>query len=75
MKEIANVRVGRPDTTMSRSSHVRGVRQGNRRSRIVEQEGHHHDGNRMTADARRSTAISPERHDPIDPRSPNLPPP
>ena len=65
---MATIRVGTPDTTPDSSAHVEGVEQGNQRRR---QAGIHGDGK---ADARRSTGIRPQQHDPILPIMPNLPP-
>jgi hypothetical protein len=47
------------------------VHQGNATGAYEKQAGHHADG---TADARRSTGVSPRRHDAILPGMPNLPP-
>ncbi len=72
MKIIANVRVGRRQIKPSAPSHVAGVREGN--------EGtHKHKGitfadGMATGSARRSTGISPSKHDVIDPRMPRLSP-
>jgi hypothetical protein len=65
---MANIRVGRPDITPDATSHVKGVAQGNhgRRQRGVRKDG--------TADARRSTGISPRRHNAILVVMPNIPP-
>jgi hypothetical protein len=50
---------------------VPGIHQGNGTSNYSKQKGHHKDG---TADVRRSTGISPKRHDPLLKIMPNLPP-
>lgn len=68
---MAKIRVGKPDVAPDGPSHVEGVRQGNQMEVGEWQPGHHADG---TADARRSTGIRPEQHDPIAPAMPNLPP-
>ena len=68
---MAEIRVGKPDVAIDAPSHTPGVPQGNRPGAYEEQDGHHLDG---TADARRSTGIAPEHHDPILPTMPNLPP-
>lgn len=65
---MAEIRVGKPDVRVDQSSHTKGVKQGNSRKK---QAGHHADG---TVDARRSTGVSPRKHDPILPIMPNLPP-
>ncbi len=48
-----------------------GIVQGNEKDAYKKQIGHNEDG---TADARRSTGISPKRHNPLLPIMPNLPP-
>jgi hypothetical protein len=68
---MARIRVGKPDVRPDTSAHTKGVKQGNSTGNYEEQIGHHPDG---TADARRSTGVSPERHDVILPIMPNLPP-
>ena len=65
---MATIRVGRPDTTPDATAHVKGVAQGNHGRR---QRGLRPDG---TADARRSTGISPGRHNAILVVMPNIPP-
>jgi len=67
---MANIRVGKPDVSPDAPSHVKGVQQGNTGPNH-KQAGHHEDG---TADARRSTGIQPNKHDPILEIMPNLPP-
>jgi hypothetical protein len=47
------------------------VHQGNKKGNYSKQPGHHDDG---TADARRSTGVSPGKHDAILEMMPNLPP-
>lgn len=75
-----NLRLGDPDTSPDNSAHTPGVRQGNRRGTFDSEPGHintgHEGAGRPTgkATARRSTSINPEHRNPIDPRSPNLPP-
>ncbi|MFI7416789.1 hypothetical protein [Nonomuraea sp. NPDC049684] len=68
---MAHIKVGKPDVAPDATAHVKGVEQGNRPGAYERQAGHHRDG---TADARRSTGISPKKHDPILPVMPNLPP-
>jgi hypothetical protein len=65
---MANIRVGKPDVAPDATAHIKGVVQGNRGKR---QAGLHTDGR---ADARRSTGIRPQNHEPIMPIMPNLPP-
>lgn len=79
-KIFANLRVGKPDTTPSTPSHVRGVRQGNVTG-AVNQKGFYSTGpaarrgiSDVKATAGRSTGINPRARNPIDPTSPNLPP-
>ncbi len=64
MEVIANVRVGRPQTTVTASAHIPGVREGN--------EPNHTPIPKFPAE--RSTGINPAHQDPIDPRSPKLTP-
>jgi hypothetical protein len=68
---VSEIRVGKPDVKPDTPSHTKGVEQGNATGRYAKQIGHHEDG---TADARRSTGVSPKKHDPILPIMPNLPP-
>jgi hypothetical protein len=68
---MGEIRVGKPDTRPDALAHTRGVRQGNHPGRLSMKPGHHKDG---TADARRSTGVSPKKHDVILPVMPNLPP-
>jgi hypothetical protein len=68
---MANLKMGHRDVRPDLPSHVPGVKAGNSTGNYERQPGHRPDG---TADARRSTGISPPRRDPIDLRMPNLPP-
>jgi hypothetical protein len=52
-------------------THTPGINQGNSKGNYEKQPGHHPDG---TSDARRSTGVSPEIQEPIDPSMPNLSP-
>lgn len=65
------LKTGKPDIDTQSLGHTPGVRQGNSKGNYESQEGHLPDG-RSTS--RRSTGISPESADPIDPRMPNLSP-
>ena len=65
---MAEIRVGKPDVKIDTPSHTKGVEQGNRGGKQV---GFRKDG---TADARRSTGVSPKKHNPILSIMPNLPP-
>jgi hypothetical protein len=67
---VAEIRVGKPDTTPDASAHTKKVEQGNK-GPFHKQVGHHKDG---TADARRSTGVRPKKHNAILPIMPNLPP-
>ncbi len=75
-----SIRVGTPDTTPDAPTHVQGVRQGNEPGGIDKEPGLTATGevgaNRpsATSTARKSTGINPEKRNPIDPNSPNLPP-
>lgn len=64
--------VGPRDVTVTKSSHTRGVRQGNAIGNYERMEGHNPDG---TSTARRSTGIDPQARNPITPGAPNLSPP
>ncbi|QFG23341.1 hypothetical protein [Actinomadura sp. WMMB 499] len=68
---MAEIKVGKPHVKPDTPSHTKGVPQGNAKGNYKKQTGHHKDG---TADARRSTGISPKKHDAILPIMPNLPP-
>jgi len=68
---MAEIRVGKPDVRPDTPTHVPGVHEGNAKGAYKRQGGHHDDG---TADARRSTGVSPRKHQPILKIMPNLPP-
>ncbi len=68
---MAEIRVGKPDIDPATPSHTSGVKRGNRKGAYEKQVGHHPDG---TADARRSTGVSPKKHNCILSIMPNLPP-
>lgn len=68
---MGNIRVGKPTVSPDTPAHTKGVHQGNKKGAYKRSVGHHDDG---TADARRSTGVSPKRHNPILPIMPNLPP-
>jgi hypothetical protein len=67
-----NLKVGKADTKPDMTAHVPGVNEGNAPGNYEKSGGHLPDG-RSTA--RRSTGILPDKHEPIDPRMPNLSPP
>ena len=71
MKTVANLRVGKPDTTVDKSAHQPGVRQGNEPGHYERTPGFLKDGR---ATAARSTGINAKNRNPIDPSSPNLSP-
>jgi hypothetical protein len=74
------LKTGKPDTTPDQPAHTPGVREGNRPGTFDDEPGHINTGSegadRPTgkATARRSTSINAKERNPIDPRSPNLPP-
>lgn len=68
---MAQIRVGKPDVQPDTPAHTKGVEQGNAKGSYEKQVGHHPDG---TADARRSTGVSPKKRNPILSLMPNLPP-
>jgi hypothetical protein len=74
MQEIANVRVGKPEVSPERPSHVPGVHEGNRPGLTWREGGIKKRRLTAEASARRSTGINPELHEPIDPKSPRLTP-
>ena len=67
-----NLTVGKAQVKPDKPTHVLGVKKGNTPGHYERSPGHLPDG-RSTA--RRSTGILPKKHDPIDPRMPNLSPP
>ena len=67
-----NLEVGKPQVSPDKPTHVKGVNEGNATGNYEQSPGHLPDG-RSTA--RRSTGILPGKHEPIDPRMPNLSPP
>jgi hypothetical protein len=69
---MATIRVGKPDVKPDTPSHVKGVKEGNAPGNYEKSPGHLPDGRSTAA---RSTGISPRKHEPIDPRMPNLSPP
>jgi len=75
-KMVANVRVGKPQTTPTAPSHTAGVKSGNARGNSEKEAGIKTAPDRLSAKAtaRRSTGINAEARNPIDPRMPNLPP-
>jgi hypothetical protein len=80
MKNIANIRVGKPDVAPDAPAHTPGVRQGNepgsmdRDPGLQTIQGPEHAGNIGKGTARRSTGVNPRAKNPIDPSSPNLSP-
>jgi hypothetical protein len=60
----------RPDVSFDRTSHVRGVHQGNLAGHANVQRR----TDQEEVEARRSTGIAAEDRAPIDPKMPNLPP-
>jgi hypothetical protein len=69
---MGRIRVGKPDVKPDVPSHVEGVKSGNTPGNYEKNAGHLPD-HRSTAE--RSTGINPDKHNPIDPRMPNLSPP
>jgi hypothetical protein len=67
-----NLKTGKRQVKPDAPTHVPGVTQGNAPGSYEKSAGHLPDG-RSTA--RRSTGILPAKHEPIDPRMPNLSPP
>jgi hypothetical protein len=77
---MGDIRVGKPDTTQDSSAHTPGVGQGNAPGGTAADDGFEETGEvgagrpSMRSWARKSTSINPEKRNPIDPNSPNLPP-
>ena len=69
---MAVLKTGKPDVSPDLPSHTPGVRQGNAKGNYEKQVGHRPDGKSTAA---RSTGVSPDAHEPIDPSMPNLSPP
>jgi hypothetical protein len=67
-----NLKTGKRQVKPDSPTHVLGVQQGNSTGHYEKSSGHLPDG-RSTA--RRSTGILPAKHEPIDPRMPNISPP
>ncbi len=72
---IANVSIGRRQTTLTRPTHVPGIREGNTKGSLAREAGIHQVRDMARSTAERSTGINPHKRNPIDPRSPNLSPP
>ena len=68
---MADIRVGKPDTTQTSPAHIPGVAGGNDPGGYEKMAGHLPDGK---ATAERSTSINVDKRNPIDPNSPNLSP-
>ncbi len=76
-RTFANLKVGKAQTSPSRPSHVRGIREGNRRGNLDRERGIHPDPDDprfAKGTAERSTGINAKARNPIDPRMPNLSP-
>jgi hypothetical protein len=63
--------LGRREITPDFPTHVPGIKQGNSKGNYEAMSGHHRDG---TSSAARSTGVSAELEEPIDPSMPNLSP-
>ena len=75
LKIVYNIRVGKPDIKPDGPSHFKGVRQGNQPGSMDKEPGINEvDQFKTVADARRSTGIRPDSHNPIEPDMPNLTP-
>ncbi len=74
------IRVGKPDTTHDAPAHTPGIKQGNEPGGTDADPGLEETGEvgagrpSMVSTARKSTGINPEKRNPIDSNSPNLPP-
>jgi hypothetical protein len=67
---MASIRVGKPDTTHDAAAHTPGVRQGNEPGGTAADPGLIETGEIGSG----RPGINPEKRNPIDPNSPNLPP-
>ena len=74
MITMDNLIVGVADVDQTRSSHVRGVRQGNECGRTDQVHGFTDRGLKGYGSAARSTGISAKRHEAIDRRMIHLSP-
>ena len=68
------LKTGRPDTTPSRPSHIRGIRAGNQRGSMKKEQGLREAGEAAFATGRRLTGINADAREPIDQRMPKLTP-
>lgn len=68
---MAKLRLGKAQTKQDEPAHTPGVKQGNSKGNYERQGGHKPDG-RSTAE--RSTGISANKREPIDPSMPNISP-
>lgn len=74
-KVVYNIKVGKAQVAPDAPSHVSGVKQGNEPGGLDKQSGIRPAGpDKAVADSRRSTGVSPEAANPIDPDMPNLTP-
>ena len=69
---MARIKIGKPQVKPDTPGHVEGVKEGNTPGNYEKSGGHLPDGRSTAA---RSTGINPGKHEPIDPRMPNLSPP
>jgi hypothetical protein len=68
---MAKLKLGKPQASTAKPTHVKGTVSGNSTGNYERQPGHLPDGR---GTARRSTGINADKRDPIDPRMPNLSP-
>ena len=69
---MSDLRVGKPDVSPDKPSHTKGVKEGNAIRSYQREKGHLPDGRSTAA---RSTGVNIKKHEPIDPRMPNISPP
>lgn len=75
-KIFHNLRVGRPQGSPTRSSHIPGIHMGNAPGRYPRTAGMRRTkSGELVVTARRSTGINSKNRNPIDPSSPVLSPP
>ena len=71
VKNLAGKGGAKGGPKMDAPAHTPGVNQGNAKGNYEKQHGHHADG---TSTAERSTGVSSQAREPIDPSMPNLSP-
>lgn len=68
---MARIKLGLRPVTSDMTAHTPGIKEGNAKGNYERMAGHNPDG---TSTAARSTGVSAQLEDPIDPSMPNLSP-